>query len=105
MTSVTTLALDGELTIYRAAETRTGLLAAISDSPDGLDIDLAGVTEIDSAGVQLLMAAHRDARARGHRLRITRCNAVVSEAFALFDLHAFFGEQLCAAGPAPEDAA
>ncbi|MBF9265968.1 anti-sigma B factor antagonist, partial [Acidovorax cattleyae] len=38
MTSITTLALDGELTIYRAAETRTGLLAALSDSPDGLEI-------------------------------------------------------------------
>ena len=104
MTSITTLALDGELTIYRAAETRTGLLAALSDSPEGLEIDLAGVTEIDSAGVQLLMAARRDAQARGQWLRFTGCNGPVSEVFALFDLTAFFGETLTAGIPTEGDA-
>lgn len=99
---LTSLALDGELTIYRAAEIRTGLLAALSDSPEGLEIDLAGVTEIDSAGVQLLMAACRDARTQGQTLRITGCNAVVAEVFDLFDLSGFFGEVLTPATPLQE---
>jgi len=83
---VTLLPLDGELNIYRAAELRLVLLAAISDSPAGLDIDLSGVSEIDSAGVQLLLAARRDLKARGVPLRLVAPSAEVRQLFDLFDL-------------------
>ncbi|SFF16745.1 STAS domain-containing protein [Paracidovorax wautersii] len=92
--AVTLLPLDGELNIYRAAELRLVLLAAISDSPAGLDIDLSGVSEIDSAGVQLLLAARRDLQARGVPLRLVEPSAEVRQLFDLFDLS---GEHLAGA--------
>lgn len=54
------LFIEGELTIYRAAELKDALLAAVNHSPV-LEVDLAGVTDIDTAGVQLLMLAKRSA--------------------------------------------
>jgi len=55
-------AVAGELTIYRAAELRDLLLAGVAAG--ARRFDLSGVTEIDSAGLQLL-AATRASVARG----------------------------------------
>jgi anti-sigma B factor antagonist len=89
-----TLALDGEVTIYRATELRQTLLAALAEAPDGLAIDLAGVTEFDSAGVQLLMAAKRAANDSGRPLVLAEHSAAVLDVFELLDLAAFFGDPL-----------
>jgi anti-sigma B factor antagonist len=94
MSAAKALALDGELTIYHAAELRQTLLAALADAPEGLAIDLAGVTEIDSAGVQLLMASKRAANASGRPLTLADHSAPVLEVFELLDLAAFFGDPL-----------
>jgi anti-anti-sigma factor len=85
------LALTGELTVYHAADIRQTLLAALAEHPDGLDIDLSGVTEIDSAGVQLLMAAKQ---ALGGALSLSAHSAPVLEVFELFALGSFFGDPL-----------
>ncbi len=81
------LALSGELTIYRAAELKAELLAAaaLGESPV---LDLAEVSEIDTAGVQLLLLAQREAAARGAALTLTRPSAAVREVFALLELEA-----------------
>jgi len=89
--------LDGELTIYRAAELRDQLLAATAAHPDGFDVDLAGVTEIDSAGVQLLMAAKRAAQSEGGDIALVGHSAAVTEVFELLDLAAHFGDPLLVA--------
>lgn len=93
MTERTTLSLDGELTIYRAAEIKPMLLAALSDSPEGLDVELSGVTEIDSAGVQLLMATKRAAIAAGNTFALTGHSEAVIDALGLLNLAAFFDDQ------------
>jgi anti-sigma B factor antagonist len=49
------LAVRGKFTILHVAEA----LAQFKDRP-GADIDLAGVEEIDAAGLQLLLVATRD---------------------------------------------
>ena len=49
------LAVRGELTILHAAEA----LAHFRDRP-GLELDLGEVTEMDGAGLQLLLATERD---------------------------------------------
>lgn len=54
------LSLSGELTIYTAGEVKATLAAAM-ESADSLEIDLFGVTEIDTAGLQLLLMAKRTA--------------------------------------------
>lgn len=54
------ISLSGELTIYTAAEIKATLAAAM-ESADSLEIDLFGVTEIDTAGLQLLLMTKRAA--------------------------------------------
>ncbi|BCJ56204.1 hypothetical protein Asp14428_76790 [Actinoplanes sp. NBRC 14428] len=54
------IALDGELTIMTAAEQKERLLAALQGS-GGLRVDLSGVEELDTAGLQILLLARREA--------------------------------------------
>ncbi len=78
--------LDGELTIYRAAELKQSLLPLPpGDGP--VEIDLAEVTELDSAGLQLLLLVQRDALAAERPLRLLHPSAAVAEVLALLDLH------------------
>jgi anti-sigma B factor antagonist len=91
-----TLRIDGELSIYRAAELKPVLLQAVEASRV-LEIDLSGVTEFDSAGVQLLLLAKREAGAIGHELRLVRHSAVVVDVLQLLDLAAHFGDPLVVA--------
>ena len=59
-TDLRRLAIEGELTISTAAEHRQRLLAALPGSP-GLRLDLSGVEELDTAGLQVLLLARREA--------------------------------------------
>jgi len=80
--------IDGELTIYRAAELCESLKTVLAGLDDGadLEIDLSGVTEMDSAGVQLLMAVHKSTRASNHGLRLVNPSAAVEEVFETLQL-------------------
>jgi len=90
------LALAGELTIYRAAELRDTLIAALAGLTDGaaLELNLAEVDELDSAGVQLLMAARKTAQATQRELRLVGHSPAVLEVFETLDLAAHFGDPL-----------
>lgn len=71
MTADDTPALDalaGDWTIYRAAELHALLRERIDGGADRLD--LSGVGEFDSSGLQLLLAARRSAAAAGRELRL-----------------------------------
>lgn len=94
MTDATLIRLDGELTIYRAQEIRQALLDALATAGPSLTVDLSGVSEIDSAGMQLLMAARRQALAEGRTLALAEHSPAVVEAFVLFDLAAWFGDPI-----------
>lgn len=88
-----TQAIQGELSIYRAAELRQWL--AVTLPHDGeLNVDLAEVTEIDTAGAQLLLAGKRLARERGCRLRYVNHSAPVLALVELFDLAATLGDPI-----------
>ena len=56
------LKIIGELTIYTAEEAWSRLLAATGEPL--LELDLSAVTEIDTAGLQILLMALRGAGAR-----------------------------------------
>lgn len=51
--------LSGELTIYTAAEIKAALATTMADSSE-FEVDLAGITEIDTAGLQLMLIAKRN---------------------------------------------
>jgi anti-anti-sigma regulatory factor len=57
-------ALNGELTISRAARIKGELLQAIS-AEGPFELDTTGVSEVDAAGLQLLLAAVKSAAKRG----------------------------------------
>ena len=80
--------IDGEMTIYRAAELKETLLAALAAAP-ALDLELRHVEEIDTSGVQLLLLARQEAARAGKSLRFVGHSAPVREAFAMlgFDEH------------------
>ena len=88
------LILDGELSIYRAAELKERLLDALAATDAVLEVNLAGVHEIDTAGVQLLMLTRREAAASGRRLRLVAHSAPVLAAFELLNLGSYFGDAL-----------
>ena len=79
------LAVEGEMTIYRAAELKPALLDFVR-TQNAPALDLAGVTEFDSAGVQLLLVARREAARLGKRLELRGASPAVRDAFALLGL-------------------
>lgn len=85
------LALEGPLTIYVAQELKSRLLGAVQDS-DELRLDLTQVTELDTAGLQMLYLAKREATRLGHALHIVGHSAAVREVFDLANLNAYFGD-------------
>ncbi|RZT05937.1 anti-anti-sigma factor [Duganella sp. CF402] len=88
---VTRITLDGELTIYRAADLKVTVLDALRKTRV-LEIDLSGVTELDTAGLQVLMLAKQTATADQRELRLLQHSPAVVEIFEMLDLVAFFGD-------------
>lgn len=71
-----------DLTIYTAAALKPVLLAEARNS-ESPEFDLSDVAELDSAGVQLLYLADREAAAAGRTLRLTGCSPAVREILEL----------------------
>ncbi len=88
--NTTTLRIEGEFTIFRAMELKPGIFS----NPLPEEIDLTGVTEIDTAGVQMLMLAKRDAIAQQRELRLVGHSRAVIEVFELLNVAAYFGDPL-----------
>ncbi|MBA5685629.1 STAS domain-containing protein [Rugamonas apoptosis] len=86
-------AIDGELTIYRAADVKSQLLEALRQAAL-LEVDLSGVTELDTAGLQVLMLAKQVAATDGRALRLVGHSPAVMDVFEMLDLGAYFGDAL-----------
>ena len=84
------LRIEGELTIFRAAELKAVLLA----EPPPQDIDLSAVSEMDTAGLQLLMAAKAAASRQQRTLRLLAHSPAVLEVFELLNVAAYFNDPL-----------
>lgn len=87
------IAVNGEMTIYTAAEAREKLLKSIADCHDTeIEVDLASVTDMDTAGQQLLIAAKVASTARGNTLRLVHHSQAVLDVLDLYGLGRFFGD-------------
>ena len=82
---------QGEMTIYNAAVIKDQLTPFFSAQQD-IEINLSKVTDIDSAGVQLLLLTKRELLAAGRNLRLTAHSRVIVELFELYNLSAYFGD-------------
>jgi len=87
------LTVDGDLTIYHAAEIKQGLIEGIR-AGKVLELDLSHVGEMDTAGFQLLALAKRESQKLGHALRIVGHSPAVREVIEFFNMVAFFGDPL-----------
>lgn len=92
------IAIDGEMTIYTAMELKDKLLSPLEQCEE-MEVDLAGVSEIDSAGIQLLALTKTETMARGKTLRITGHSPAVLEILGLCDLEGFFGDPVLIRSP------
>ena len=94
------LHLRGDCNIYHASALKAALFDMLR-TPTPFDIDLSGITEIDTAGIQVLMAAKNHARAHGVELRLLGHSPPVLELIEIYDLAAWLGDPLIvAAAPA-----
>ena len=83
-------ALGPELTIALAAGHRETLLQAIESGGGDFALDLGGVTDFDSSGVQLLIALRHSLIARGRALRLVGASEAVADALQVFGIDALF---------------
>jgi anti-sigma B factor antagonist len=85
------LCIEGELTFHRAMELRDTLLAFLECQASPIDIDLSGVSALDTAGVQLLLLAKSTASASNRELRLVGQSGAVVQTFELLNLTTHFG--------------
>ena len=81
--------IEGEMTIYRAAEIKETLITSIAESAV-IEFDLSRVTALDSAGVQLLMLAKRTAQTKHGDVRLVALSPAVLDVMQLLDLGSYF---------------
>lgn len=84
------VALAGELSIYSVAEIKAGLSEAMT-STDEIEVDLSGVTEMDTAGLQLMLIAKRNP---GKKVRFTNHPPAVLRLIDLANLGGVLGDPL-----------
>ena len=82
------LAVLGEITIYTAAEFRGRLLAELKSVPRRLDLDLTDAREFDSAAVQVLLFAQREATREQRELQVCSASPAVTDLMTLYGLTA-----------------
>jgi anti-sigma B factor antagonist len=87
------LVLEKDLTIYNAPEHKRALLDAL-DKARVVELDLASVGEIDSAGLQVLLLAKRESLAARKEMRIVRHSPAVQELLEFFNVASYFGDPL-----------
>jgi anti-sigma B factor antagonist len=78
------IVIEGEWTIHAAATLRESLLQQVSEGAHVFD--LGAVTEMDSAGLQLLLAAQRSLARQGHEMVLTACSPVVTHVLKTYGL-------------------
>ena len=91
--SAPALRLEGELTIYSVTEARDQLCAALDQHP-ALQLNLAGVEELDTAGVQLLVWLKQEAKRRAKTLVLFAHSPAVVEVFDLLQVASLFGDAM-----------
>lgn len=85
--------IDGEMSIYHAMDMHEKFKSLIHGSTE-LELNLGQVTELDSAGLQLLCALKREASQAGVKLRIIEHSAAVIDVIDTYQLAGFFGDPI-----------
>ena len=87
------LTIAGEFNIFTAAAMKKRLLDTLAKGNAAeIEIDLSDVTEIDTAGLQLMIMTKREAAHRNIGVRFSGHSGPVLELIDLCDLTRFFGD-------------
>lgn len=97
---VMTATFSGNLTIYEVGEYQQQL-NSLPQLEGAWRVDLAGVSEIDTAGLQLLMALRQQL---GEQLTMVSHSAAVIELLDLYRLVPFFGDAIVLTGAGRQEA-
>lgn len=81
------LRIDGEFRIRNAASVRSMLLER---SHDAFVLDLGGVTEFDTAGVQILLSLKKEREAKGQSFRCVAMSEPVERLLSFYNLRDVF---------------
>ncbi|HEX5391800.1 MAG TPA: STAS domain-containing protein [Rhodocyclaceae bacterium] len=92
MSEVQRVVIDGEFTIFTVSEIKARLLDALNGS-DQVEVDLFGVSEMDTAGLQIILAAQLDASNRRKQLWFVGSCRAVADVMALYGLAERFAAQ------------
>ena len=87
------LSITEDLTIYHALELKEKLLDALAQTGD-LELNLAQVGEMDTAGLQLLVLLKKEALRAGKCVRIVAHSQAVSAVVEFCNMAAEFGDPL-----------
>jgi anti-sigma B factor antagonist len=85
------LRLEGEMTIFTALDLKERLLTSLSLCRQ-IDVNLSQVSEMDSAGLQLMILAKREAKAMGKEIRFVAHSPAVVDALEMCRLTGYFGD-------------
>ena len=88
----------GNMTIYEAAADKQVLLDALAKADD-VEIDLSAVSEMDTAGLQLLILAERESLKAGKRLSIVGHSESSLDVLDRYNLSSYFGDPLVITRP------
>jgi anti-anti-sigma factor len=93
MSSSQPLVVSNDLTIYHALELKPTLLDALATTQE-LELNLSQVSEMDTAGLQLLILLKKEAQRAGKRVRIVAHSQAVSSVIDFCNMAAEFGDPL-----------
>ncbi|AZG35413.1 MULTISPECIES: STAS domain-containing protein [Shewanella] len=85
--------IEGPMTINNAMELKNQFISALRASQD-LELDLAAVTDIDTAGLQLLIMAKQQQIFVQHNLTLIHHSKTVFEAFEILGLVSWFNDPI-----------
>jgi anti-anti-sigma factor len=85
------IGIEGEMTIYSAAQTKEKLLSAMAACNE-IELNLAHVSEIDAAGLQLLALAKREAADSNKPLHFVAHSKAILDMLDLCNLAGVFGD-------------
>lgn len=90
---ITHLSIQGEMTIYNALEQKQALAHFLKTSKE-LQLDLSGVGEIDSAGIQVLLFLKQESAKYAIKLDLVQHSQAVVEVLELLNLSKYFGDPI-----------
>ncbi|MBP6964822.1 MAG: STAS domain-containing protein [Armatimonadetes bacterium] len=85
----------GEVDLTTSAKFRAALDHAVSESPDGVIVDLSDVTYLDSTGIHTILVVYRRLQDQGGRLSLVVERPNVKKVLEILHMDRLAGLEIC----------